>query len=318
MKTMDVNRLHPIFAAELIGADLSQAPDQALIDVVEATMAEHLVLCIRGQGHISDEAHLRFARAFGPLELPGPYVADVRRRMAYGLYDASNLDIDGNIVDPESLRAKFSKGNELFHSDSSFNDMPSKWSMLRGVIVPPERGDTEFVDLRHVYDALPQAMKDRIEPLVAEHSFAASREKGGLKAEDAARIRDYMPGALQPMVRTGPSGRKSLFVGSHAFRVVGMDEAAGKALIDELLAFASQPHFIYAHKWRTGDLLIWDNRYALHRGTEYDYARYKRDLRRANVNEFGEERSAITALPPSMSTAMPEPAPASPRTAVPG
>jgi len=292
---MEVNTLHPIFAAELIGPDLSRAPDQALVDLVESLMQEHLVLCIRGQVHISDAEHLRFARAFGPLELPPGY--DVRKdkpgRIAPELYDASNLDPQGEIVDRESLRAKFSKGNEIFHADSSFNDMPSKWSMLRGVIVPPERGNTEFVDLRHVYDELPQAMKDRIEPLVAEHSFAASRLKGGLDKAESDRIRRGMGFARQPMVRVGPGGRKSLFVGSHAYAVVGMDDEAGQALIQDLLDFASQPRFIYAHRWRQGDFIIWDNRYALHRGTEFDYERYKRDLRRANVNESGEERSAV-------------------------
>ena len=293
---MRVNKLHDIFAAELIGADLARAPDADLVDLVEATMNEHAVLCIRGQGHISDADHLRFARAFGPLELPPGYDARKDRpgRIANELYDASNLDADGEIIDPASPRAKFSKGNELFHADSSFNDMPSKWSILRGITVPPEKGDTQFVDLRHVYDVLPQDMKDRIEGLVAQHSFAASRIKGGVSPEEAERIRLAMPGAMQPMVRISPNGRKTLFVASHAFRVEGLDDAEGQALIDELLAFASQPRHIYAHKWRAGDMLIWDNRCTLHRGTGYDYARYKRDLRRANVNESGEERSAVS------------------------
>ena len=308
---MDVRKLHPIFAAEIIGADLSQEPDQALIDLVEEAMKEYAVVCVRGQGQITDADHLRFARAFGPLELPPGY--DQRKdkpgRMAPELYDASNLDADGEIIDPASLRAKFAKGNELFHTDSSFNDMPSKWSMLLGHIVPPEKGDTEFVDLRHVYDQLPQEKKEQIANLVAKHSFAASREKGGVKSEDADRVRSVMPGAWQPMVRVSASGRKALFVGSHAFQVEGMDDEAGKALIDELLAFASQEKFIYAHKWKQGDLLIWDNRCALHRGTVFDYVRYKRDLRRANVNESGEERSAVPdamltpEAPPSRHTA---------------
>ncbi len=191
---MKVSRLHDIFAAELVGADLANPPDDALVDLVEAAMNEHGVLCIRGQAHISDSDHLRFARAFGPLELPPGYesVKDKPGRIARELYDASNLDMDGEIIDPDSPRAKFSKGNELFHADSSFNDMPSKWSMLRGVTVPPEKGDTQFVDLRHVYDQLPQAMKDRIEGLVAQHSFAASRIKGGVSPEEAERIRTAM------------------------------------------------------------------------------------------------------------------------------
>ncbi|MBO9575948.1 MAG: TauD/TfdA family dioxygenase [Sphingobium sp.] len=300
---MDVNKLHDIFAAELVGADLSQAPDAGLVDLVEAAMAEHGVLCIRDQGHISDADHLRFARAFGPLELPPGY--DSRKdlpvgRIAHELYDASNLDQNGDIIDPESQRAKFSKGNELFHADSSFNDMPSKWSILRGLQVPPEKGDTQFIDLRHVYDELPQPMKDAIEGLEAHHSFAASRIKGGVKSEDAERIKQMIPGAWQPLVRASASGRKALFVASHAYKVADMSEEDGTALLAELMAFASQDKYIYSHKWRAGDMLIWDNRCMLHRGTEYDYARYKRDLRRANVNESGVERSAAPGalIPP--------------------
>lgn len=286
---MDVNTLHPIFAAELIGADCTRLTPE-LIATVEALMAEHGVLCIRGQGHMDDEQHLAFGRAFGPLELPGPR-HDGPRRIAYGLYDASNLDIDGEIIRTDSHRAKISKGNELFHADSSFNDLPTKWSMLRGVIVAPEKGETEMIDMRAVYDALPQAMKDRLEGLEAEHSYFHSRRKAGATIEDSPAA-PYMR-AVHPMVRTSANGRKTLFVGAHAFRVVGMDDAEGYALIEELLAFAAQPQFIYPHKWQQGDMLIWDNRCTLHRGTEFDYERYKRDLRRCNVNESGEERSAV-------------------------
>jgi len=221
---MEVNPLHPIFAAELIGADCTRlTPD--LIEMVEGLMAEYGVLCIRGQGHMDDEQHLAFGRAFGPLELPGPK-HDGPRRIAYGLYDA-----------------------------------------------------------------LPQAMKDRLDGLEAEHSYFHSRRKAGAAIEDSPAA-PYMR-AVHPMVRTSANGRKTLFVGAHAFRVVGMDDAEGYALIEELLAFAAQPQFIYAHKWQQGDLLIWDNRCTLHRGTEFDYEKYKRDLRRCNVNESGEERSAI-------------------------
>ena len=288
-----VNKLHPLFAAELRGAEAAH-PTPGLVAAVEDAMREHAVLCIRDQGHIDDEQHLAFARAFGPLELPGPF-REMPRRIAYGLYDASNLDIDGNIIDPDGPRAKVAKGNELFHADSSFNALPSKWSMLRGVIVTPEKGETELIDMRAVYAALPDAMKARLEGLEAEHSFFHSRRKAGAQVDESKNpIAPYMH-AVHPMVRVAPDGRKTLFVGAHAFRVLGMDEAEGYALIEELLAFAAQPRFIYAHKWRAGDILIWDNRCALHRGTEYDYRRHKRDMRRANVNEYGEDVSAIPA-----------------------
>lgn len=290
---MEVRKLHPLFAAELIGADVSDPGNSELIDTVEDAMREHAVLCIRGQGHIDDEQQLAFARAFGPLELPARNAPPgAKTRIAYGLYSASNLDENGEIVDQRSHQAKIAKGNELFHADSSFNDMPTKWSILRGVIIPPEKGNTQFIDMRAVYEALPQSMKDRIADLKAEHSYAHSRRKAGAAVKDDLPMFQYMR-AVQPMVRESASGRPTLFVGAHAARVVGMDEAEGVALIEELLAFAEQPQFIYSHKWQEGDIVIWDNRCTLHRGTEFDYLRYKRDMRRANVNEYGEERSAI-------------------------
>jgi alpha-ketoglutarate-dependent 2,4-dichlorophenoxyacetate dioxygenase len=290
---MEVNKLHPLFAAELIGVDVAR-PDGALIDRVEELMAEHAVLCIRGQGHIDDEQHLAFARAFGPLELPG-HKPHNGGRVAFGLYDVSNLDPAGEIIDPDSPRARISKGNELFHADSSFNDLPSKWSMLRGVIVTPERGETETIDMRAVYDALPQSMKDRLQGLTARHNYFHSRRKAGAEVDDSTNpLAPYMR-AEHPVVRTSASGRPALFVGAHTQEIVGLNEAESKALIEELIAFATQPRFIYAHKWRQGDILIWDNRCALHRGTEYDYRNHKRDMRRATINEAGEDRSAIPA-----------------------
>ena len=288
---VQVNKLHPLFAAELIGADTAN-PTAELVEAVEDAMREHAVLCIRDQGHIGDEQHLAFARAFGPLELPGstPHNGG---RVSFGLYDVSNLTRDGEIADADSPRAKISKGNELFHADSSFNDLPSKWSMLRGVIVPPEGGDTETIDMRAVYDALTPAMKDRIKSLRAQHNYFHSRRKAGAQVDETSSpLAPYMR-AEHPLVRPSASGRPALFVGAHTERIVGMDEGEGKALIEELIAFATQPQFIYAHKWRQGDILIWDNRCTLHRGTEYDYRHHKRDMRRATVNEGGHDRSAI-------------------------
>ena len=290
---MEVNKLHPLFAAELIGADAAR-PDAALVELVEELMREHAVLCIRDQGHIDDERHLAFARAFGPLELPG-HKPHNGGRVAFGLYDVSNLGPDGEIIDPDSPRARISKGNELFHADSSFNDLPSKWSMLRGVIVTPEGGETETIDMRAVWDALPQRLKDRVEGREAQHNYFHSRRKAGAEVDDSSNpVAPYMR-AVHPVVRTSASGRKALFVGAHTQRILGMDEVESAGLLEELLAFATQPQFVYAHTWRQGDILIWDNRCTLHRGTQYDYRRHKRDMRRATINEAGADRSAIPA-----------------------
>jgi alpha-ketoglutarate-dependent 2,4-dichlorophenoxyacetate dioxygenase len=288
---VQVNPLHPLFAAELIGADAAR-PTAEVVALVEDLMREHAVLCIRDQGHIDDEQHLAFARAFGPLELPG-HKPHNGGRVAFGLYDVSNLTIDGEIADADSPRARISKGNELFHADSSFNDLPSKWSMLRGVIVTPEGGETETIDMRAVYAALPAATKQRIAGLRAQHNYFHSRRKAGAEVDESGNpLAPYMR-AEHPVVRTSASGRPTLFVGAHTERIVGMDEAESQALIDELIAFATQRRFVYAHQWRQGDILIWDNRCTLHRGTEYDYRRHKRDMRRATINEAGEDASAI-------------------------
>ena len=288
---MKVNKLHPLFASELVGADAAR-PDAELVETVEDLMREHAVLCIRGQGHIDDEQHLAFARAFGPLGLPGN-TPQGGGRVAFGLYDVSNLGPDGEIADADSPRAKIAKGNELFHADSSFNDLPSKWSMLRGVIVTPEGGETETIDMRAVYDALPQAAKDRLEGLEAQHNYFHSRRKAGAEVDDISNpLAPYMR-AAHPVVRISASGRKALFVGAHTQRILGLDEAESAAVLEELIAFATQPHFVYAHTWQQGDILIWDNRCTLHRGTEYDYRNHKRDMRRATVNESGLDRSAI-------------------------
>src|SRR6187402_899898 len=241
---IEVNTLHPLFAAALTGVDCAR-PDAALVDLVEELMREHAVLCIRGQSHIDDERHLAFARAFGPLELPGnkPHNGG---RVAFGLYDVSNLGPDGEIIDPDSPRARISKGNELFHADSSFNDLPSKWSMLRGVVVTPERGETETIDMRAVYDALPQATKARLEGLQAQHNYFHSRRKAGAEIDESTHpLAPYMR-SVHPVVRISASGRKALFVGAHTQRILELDEGESKALIAELIAFATQPQFVYA------------------------------------------------------------------------
>jgi len=293
---LQVNRLHPVFAAELIGADLALPPDSALVDLVERAMRDYGILVIRDQGHVGDDEHIRFSQAFGPLELP-PSFGKPPTRFRAELYDASNLDENGEIAPADSLRHKFSKGNELFHSDSSFNDKPTKWSLLFCHVPAPERGNTEFVDGRAVYAALPEAMKLRLDGLTAEHNFWVSRERGGYPQPDA--VKAFKP-AVQPVVRTSESGAKTLFVGAHLHRFAGMDEAESEALLYELLDFASQPQFVYAHQWRQGDLVIWDNRCTLHRAMPFDYLNHKRDLRRTTISDprlvqASTEEVAVTA-----------------------
>jgi len=300
---MQVNKLHPIFAAELVGADLTREPDQALVDTVEDAMATHGILVVR-DCNITDEQQIRFARAFGPLEIPSRGGAGQRpegkRRIARELFFAGNLDRDGNIIPYGSEARKLAKGAERFHTDSSFHAMPTKWSMLLGHETPPPEvgGDTWFVDARAAYDDLPQAMKGRIEPLVGIHDFWEGRRKAGLKGEISEEQRRSMPfpPVEHALVRTMPYGRKTLFIGGHAATVRGMDPEEGNALIEDLYAHATQEKYIYRHKWRQWDMVIWDNRCTMHAATPLRSDAYRRDMRRATINESGPEWSAVEAM----------------------
>jgi alpha-ketoglutarate-dependent 2,4-dichlorophenoxyacetate dioxygenase len=179
----------------------------------------------------------------------------------------------------------YKAGNRLWHTDSSFKYRPGLCSLLYSRTVAPVGGHTEFADLRAAYDALPEAMKRRLEGLVAEHSIATSRRKSGFtdfSAEEARRL----PPVPQVLVRTIPQGgRRSLYVASHAGRVFELPDAEGRALLEELIAHATQRQFVYTHRWRPRDLVMWDNRCTMHRGTDYDDLRFVRDMRRATVSD---------------------------------
>lgn len=289
-----VQPLHPIFAAEIVGADLTRSPDAALVRLVEDAMAQYAV-CVVRDARVTDDQHIRFSRAFGPLELP-PRMGQggAKRRLRAELFDASNLDVDGKIIPYDSEKRRLAKGAERFHSDSSFNSLPTKWSLLRGHIVPPEGGDTHFIDTRAVYDALAPAMRERIDGLVAIHDFWRGRERTGLTGVTDA-MRATLPAVTHPLVRTMPYGRKSLYIGGHATGIVGWPEPQALALLDELYAFATQDRFIYVHHWRQDDLVIWDNRCTLHRATPLETDRHARDVRRTTINEYGAERSSDAA-----------------------
>lgn len=295
-----VNQMHPLFAAEFIGADLKTEPTPALVEAVNAAMAEYAVVVLRDQ-FITDAEQIRFSRKFGPLELP-PHMgmrsvgAGSNRRISPEMYDVSNLDVNGDFMPANNLRHASNKANEEFHTDSSFNALPTKWSILSGHIVPPEGGDTWFVDTRAVYDALSPAMKDKVQNLVAEHYFWKTRSRSGYK-NITQSMKDSMPPVRHPVVRVIPeSGRTALYIGHHMTEIIGWPREEGEAFIEEINAFAAQPRFIYVHKWRAGDLVLWDNRCTVHRAAGYDAFKYKRDLRRTTINEYGPEISSTDAL----------------------
>lgn len=288
-----IRPLHPVFGAELIGADLTVPPSRDLVETVERTMATYAVTVIR-DCQITDEQHLRFARAFGPLELPpgmDKYAGNKARRIAPELFDISNLDENDEVIPRTSERRKYALATERFHTDSSFHTLPTKWSLLLGHIIPPTGGDTQFVDTRAVYDGLSEEIRAKVDGLSVVHDFWRGRELAG--AGDVTQgMREAMPPVTQPLVRTMPYGRRALYIGAHATGIVGWPEEEALRFLGELYDFATQDKFVYAHKWRQGDMLIWDNRCTLHRATPLETDDYKRDVRRATVNEYGPEVSA--------------------------
>ncbi len=295
---LTIRPLHPIFAAEIIGADLTVPPGAELVETVERTMATYAVTVVRG-ALINDEDHIRFSRAFGPLELPpglDRFANKGKRRIAPELFDISNLDENGNIIPYYSERRRLGRATERFHTDSSFNTLPTKWSLLLGHIIPPVGGDTHFIDVRAVYDELPHETKERVAKLVAVHDFWRGRELAGVTGI-TDEMRQTMPPVTHPLVRTLPYGRKTLYIGAHTSGIVGWAEADALRFLQELYDFATQEKFIYVHKWRQGDLLIWDNRCTLHAATALPTDDYKRDVRRTTVNEYGPEVSAAAVAP---------------------
>jgi alpha-ketoglutarate-dependent 2,4-dichlorophenoxyacetate dioxygenase len=283
--TVTVCPITPSFAAEIGDVDLSSAIAAADLQAITQAFTKYAVLIFPDQ-HLSPDQHLDFARQFGPLETTiAVYRGDAPLRLAKELADVSNLDPNNEVWGRDSRTRLFQLGNRLWHTDSSFKRQPALASLLYARSIPSVGGHTEFADERAAYDALPEDMKRRLASLVAEHSIFNSRARLGF-ANFSDEERREMPPVPQVIVRTIPqSGRKSLYLASHAGRILGLAEAEGRALIDELIAHATQRQFVYTHRWRLHDLVMWDNRCTMHRGTEFDDLRWKRDAQRATVRD---------------------------------
>jgi alpha-ketoglutarate-dependent 2,4-dichlorophenoxyacetate dioxygenase len=273
----------PSFAAEIGDVDLSDPIEGDDLLAIKDAFTKYAVLIFPDQ-HLSQDQHLDFARQFGPLETTiAVYRGDAALRVRKEFADVSNLNHNNELWGKESRLRLFQLGNRLWHTDSSFKRLPALASLLYARSIPSVGGHTEFADERAAYEALPEDMKRRLACLVAEHSIFNSRARLGF-GNFSDQERREMPPVPQVIVRTiSESGRKSLYLASHAGRVLGMPDHEGRALIDQLVAHATQRQFVYTHRWRLHDLVMWDNRCTMHRGTEFDDLRWKRDVQRATV-----------------------------------
>ena len=267
--------------ATVTGINLADLDDAGFAQVL-AAWNTYGVIAFPGQ-HLDEEAQVAFSRRLGALENTNTRDPNSEKRAT--TLRLANLDKHGDVVtDPEAKMNRFLRGNQYWHSDSSFKRISAKASLLAALVVPDEGGETEFADMRAGYDALEDATRSRLEGLTALHSAAYSQimamgAEAALHPDEARNL----PPVPQPLVRMHePSGRHSLFIGRHAQVVEQLDETAGRALLDELLEGACQPPRIYRHRWAAGDLVLWDNRCMLHRGRPWDMAQ-ARVMRRTTV-----------------------------------
>jgi alpha-ketoglutarate-dependent 2,4-dichlorophenoxyacetate dioxygenase len=278
-----IRQIHPVFVGEVSGVDITRPLAPAEVAAIEAGMDRHAVLVFHDQ-RLTDEQQMAFSRHFGVLEdaRGGNITRPEDRRLQVGMNDVSNLGKDGRPMDRSSRQRLFNLGNMLWHSDSSFRAVPAKYSLLSARVVNPAGGNTEYADMRAAYDALDAGTRTLIEDLVCEHSLMYSRGSLGLldySEEERAMFRPVR----QRLVRTHPvTGRKSLYLSSHAGAIVGMPMPEARILLRDLTEHATQLRFVYVHTWRPWDLVMWDNRQTMHRVRRYDESQ-PRDMRRTTV-----------------------------------
>ena len=280
--SMEITPVGPRFVARVLGVDLVHGLDEEGFATIRRALDEHSILIIPGQP-MDDEQQMAFSNRWGPMEP----TKGVNPASGSPFARQSNLDIrTGEVIPPDDRRMAYQKGNYQWHADSTFKRVPSLCSILTGRVVPPEGGNTEFASTRAAYDALPDDLKSVVDDLIVEHDFSFSRGRVGFKftPEEAA----HYPPVWHPLVQTNPvTGRKSLLIGAHASLIVGWPVDKGRALLDELLQRATLPAAIYSHVWSAGDVVIWDNRAALHRATAYDSVRYRRLMQRTTIGNPG-------------------------------
>lgn len=295
---VQVTKITENFGAEVAGIDLSKSLSDQDVDLVKQLIDQYAVLVIKNQEAVDDETLLRFTSKFGEFHKSiTANRSDLTRRLDGDvLSDISNVSKEGGILSREDPRRIQQLANLIWHTDNSFRQPAGLYTFLAARIVPPEDGETLFADTRAAYDSLSPEMKARIDDLQVEHSLAHSRFLVGTEKvfddEEAKRF----PATMQPLVRVQErTGRKALYIGSHAWRVKGWSYEDSQKLLGELLEIATQPQFVFKHAWTVGDIAMWDNRVSLHRALPFDDVKYRRDLRRISTMIPGPAASADQA-----------------------
>jgi alpha-ketoglutarate-dependent 2,4-dichlorophenoxyacetate dioxygenase len=288
-----IRQIHPVFVGEVSGVDISKPLSKAEVAAIEAGMDRYAVLVFRNQV-ITDDQQMAFTQNFGAIENAqgGNITKQNEYRLKQGMVDVSNLDKDGKPFERSDRRRMFNLGNRLWHSDSSFRAVPAKYSLLSGRQVSTKGGDTEFADMRVAYDTLDDETRTEVEPLICEHSLLYSRGSMGFSDLTEEEKLMFRP-VRQSLVRVHPvTGRKSLYLSSHIGGIIGRPVPEARDFIRDLTEHATRREYVYAHKWRQHDFVMWDNRQTMHRVRRFDESQ-PRDMRRTTV--AGEAMTASQA-----------------------
>jgi alpha-ketoglutarate-dependent 2,4-dichlorophenoxyacetate dioxygenase len=277
---LTIEPLHPDLGARITGVDLGAPLAADVVDTIRAAIDGYSVLCFPGQ-RMDDAKQLAFTRALGEPE-PNHVKLGQEGTIEY-FGTIGNVLEDGSKLGNDHKRTVFQTGNNMWHSDSSFRPVPTYVSILCAYEVPAEGGLTQFASGRAAWRRLPDATKAAIDPLITVHDYVFSRSKVAPDAVTPSHAAS-LPPVRQKLVRTNPgTGAKNVFVGSHAKEIEGWTFEDSRTLLDDLLDRATRPEHIYSHAWKPGDLVIWDNRCLVHRGSGYDADKYRRRMRQTRV-----------------------------------
>jgi len=272
---MELVSLGPGFGVEVKGVTmLDVATDAEAYKAVREAFETHSLLVFRDQP-IADDIQVAYSRAFGPLELTK--VASLGANSFYSRL--TNVGQNGEIVPPTDRQVLVAKANALWHTDSSFKKTPALASVLTARVLPGEDGDTEFTSTRLAWERLPADLQDRLKNAVATHSYANSRDQIHPDLANAEERKALPPVRWRLNWRNPVNDRRALYVASHAYAIDGMDDRDARQMLAQLLDEATRREFVYTHKWRTGDAVMWDNRAMLHRGRPWDYGKERSMVR---------------------------------------
>jgi len=275
---MNIDPLHPEFGARVSGVDLSQVLSQSEFDLIDDAINRYSFLLFQNQS-LNDQLHVEFTKRFGQLE--EEHVSYYSHGQVTYVGRVGNIDTDGNKV--STRQVKSSTGNEMWHADSSFREIPAMYSLLYAYEVPDEAGETEFASARAAYQRLDTDTRELIDSRIGIHDYIYSRTKVGEDAVTQSQ-RTYMHPVRQRLVRQNPvTGERNVFVGSHVKEIEGMPVDEARSLIEALITEVTRPESIYRHRWQVGDFVIWDNRCTVHRGCGYDADKYRRRMHQTRV-----------------------------------